>query len=211
MANRPNYPKMMEQILMSFGQERPRLLLHACCAPCSSAVLEMLSGFFDITILYYNPNIWPAAEYRRRADELHQFVKQANLPGMQLVEDHYNQQEFYTAVQGQEQEPERGNRCTTCYHMRMERAAQYAAEHGYDWFCTTLSISPRKDAEKINAIGRELEQQYGVRHLPNEFKRKEGHKRSLEPSQEYGLYRQDYCGCEFSARGSAAAHKESQT
>lgn len=206
MANRPNYPKMMEQILLQLGSNRPRLLLHACCAPCSSAVLEILSGFFDITILYYNPNIWPASEYRRRADELHQFVKQANLPGIQLVEDRYDQREYYTAVSGLEQEPERGSRCTVCYRMRMERAAQYAAENGYDWFCTTLSISPQKDAERINALGRELEELYGVRHLPNEFKRREGHKRSLELSQEYGLYRQDYCGCEFSARGSALSH-----
>lgn len=108
MANRPNYPKMMEQVLLSLGDSRPRLLLHACCAPCSSAVLEMLCGFFDITILYYNPNIWPASEYRRRADELHQFVKQAKLPGITLVEEGYDQSEFYTAVAGLEAEPERG-------------------------------------------------------------------------------------------------------
>lgn len=203
MANRPNYPKMMEQVLLSLGDSRPRLLLHACCAPCSSAVLEMLCGFFDITILYYNPNIWPASEYRRRADELHQFVKQANLPGITLVEEGYDQSEFYTAVAGLEAEPERGGRCTVCYRLRMEHAARYAAANGFDWFCSTLSISPRKDAEKINAIGRELEAKYGVRHLPNEFKRKEGHKRSLELSAQYGLYRQDWCGCEFSARGSA--------
>lgn len=203
MANRVNYPKLMEQVLQGLGDSRPRLLLHACCAPCSSAVLELLSGYFDITILYYNPNIWPAQEYHRRAGELRHFVEQANLPGIQLVEDNYNPQEYYTAVQGLENCPERGDRCTVCYQLRMERAAQYAAQHGYDWFCTTLSISPRKDAEKINQLGRQLEQKYGVSHLPNEFKRREGHKRSLELSQEYGLYRQDYCGCEFSARGSA--------
>ena len=168
----------------------------------------MLCGFFDITILYYNPNIWPASEYRRRADELHQFVKQANLPGITLVEEGYDQSEFYTAVAGLEAEPERGGRCTVCYRLRMEHAAQYAAAHGFDWFCSTLSISPRKDAEKINAIGRELEKKYGVRHLPNEFKRKEGHKRSLELSAQYGLYRQDWCGCEFSARGSAPKTEE---
>ena len=127
MANRPNYPKMMEQVLLSLGESRPRLLLHACCAPCSSAVLEMLCGFFDITILYYNPNIWPASEYRRRADELHQFVKQAKLPGITLVEEGYDQSEFYTAVAGREAEPERGGRCTVCYRLRMEHAARYAA------------------------------------------------------------------------------------
>ena len=144
MANRPNYPKMMEQVLLSLGESRPRLLLHACCAPCSSAVLEMLCGFFDITILYYNPNIWPASEYRRRADELHQFVKQAKLPGITLVEEGYDQSEFYTAVAGLEAEPERGGRCTVCYRLRMEHAARYAAEHGFDWFCSTLSISPAR-------------------------------------------------------------------
>lgn len=185
------------------GRKPPPALLHAAAPPAPAPCWRCCTGFFDITILYYNPNIWPASEYRRRADELHQFVKQANLPGITLVEEGYDQSEFYTAVAGLEAEPERGGRCTVCYRLRMEHAAKYAAANGFDWFCSTLSISPRKDAEKINAIGRELEAKYGVRHLPNEFKRKEGHKRSLELSAQYSLYRQDWCGCEFSARGSA--------
>ena len=120
--------------------------------------------------------------------------------GVTVVEDHYDPQEFYSAVAGLENEPERGSRCTVCYRLRMRRAAQYAAEHGFDWFTTTLSISPHKDAKRINAIGQELEQEFGVKHLPSDFKKQNGYLRSLQLSEEYGLYRQDYCGCEFSAK-----------
>ena len=208
MQPKPNYDREMQSCLAALNaEERPRLLLHACCGPCSSAVLEQLCQRFAVTVLYYNPNIWPAAEHDRRRDELARFLQQCGC-GAQLVAPPYAPEEFYSAVQGLEAEPERGGRCTVCYRLRMEQAARYAAEHGFDWFCSTLSISPRKDAEKINAIGRELEKKYGVRHLPNEFKRKEGHKRSLELSAQYGLYRQDWCGCEFSARGSAPKTEE---
>ena len=165
-------------------------------------MLEQLLAHFEVTILYYNPNIWPAAEYRRRGDELERFAA-AFAPAVQVVEGEYDTGRYYEAVAGLEAEPERGGRCTVCYRMRMEEAARYAAAHGFDWFCTTLSISPHKDAARINAIGQELEAQYGVRHLPNDFKKKNGYKRSLELSAEYGLYRQDYCGCEFSARRAA--------
>ena len=203
MPKQLTYAQQMDAVLASLGGSRPRLLLHACCGPCSSAVLEQLSQFFEITVLYYNPNTWPEAEYRRRGQELERFVAAAHPLGVKVVEDHYDPQEFYSAVAGLEAEPERGGRCTVCYRMRMEEAARYAAAHGFDWFCTTLSISPHKDAARINAIGQELEKQYGVRHLPNDFKKKNGYKRSLELSAEYGLYRQDYCGCEFSARRAA--------
>ena len=127
-------------------------------------------------------------------------VAAAHPLGVKVVEDHYDPQEFYSAVAGLEAEPERGGRCTVCYRLRMRRAAQYAAEHGFDWFATTLSISPHKDAARINQIGQELEQEFGVKHLPSDFKKKNGYLRSLQLSEEYGLYRQDYCGCEFSAR-----------
>ncbi|WP_418718879.1 epoxyqueuosine reductase QueH [Candidatus Allofournierella merdipullorum] len=205
MANPPNYAREMEALLDRLapeGDKKPRLLLHACCGPCSSAVLEQLLAHFEVTILYYNPNIWPAAEYRRRGDELERFAA-AFAPAVQVVEGDYDTGRYYEAVAGLEAEPERGGRCTVCYRLRMEEAARYAAEHDFDWFCTTLSISPHKDAARINAIGQELEAQYGVRHLPNDFKKKNGYKRSLELSAEYGLYRQDYCGCEFSARHTA--------
>lgn len=210
-ANRPNYVKQMDAVLAALGESRPRLLLHACCAPCSSSVLELLERHFAVTILYYNPNIWPDAEYRRRLEELRRFLQKSGRADTALIEDDYRPEEFYAAVQGLEAEPERGGRCTVCYRLRMERAAAYAAAHGYEWFCTTLSVSPHKDAGRINAIGQELAAQYGVRHLPSEFKKRDGYKRSLVLSGEYGLYRQDYCGCEFSARASEARRTAAKT
>ena len=160
----------------------------------------MLCAHFQVTVLYYNPNIWPPEEYRRRADELASFLQRAHALDVKLVEEPYDPQEFYTAVQGLEQEPEKGGRCTVCYRLRMERAARYARDHGFDWFTTTLSISPHKDAARINAIGQELEAEFGVKHLPSDFKKHNGYLRSLQLSEQYGLYRQDYCGCEFSAK-----------
>jgi len=204
MALPQNLVGWMELTLKQLNGTRPTLLLHACCGPCSSAVLEQLCQYFRITILYYNPNIWPAEEYHRRWEELRRFVQQAHPQQVTLIEDEYDPQQFYAAVAGLEHEPERGARCAVCYRQRMERAARYAKAHGYEWFATTLSISPRKDAPLINAIGRALEAEYGVKHLPNDFKKRGGYSRSLALSEEYGLYRQDYCGCEFSARGSAA-------
>lgn len=201
MANRINYQLEMEKLLASLpAYPKPRLLLHACCAPCSSAVLERLQSCFEITILYYNPNIYPPAEYHRREQELERFLQNAQMQGIQLVEVPYDPMEFYTAVKGLENEPERGERCTVCYRLRMERAADYAAHNGFDWFTTTLSISPVKDPVRINQIGQDLEKKYGIRHLVSEFRKKNGYKRSLELSAEYGLYRQNYCGCIFSVR-----------
>lgn len=202
MANPVNWQREMEKTLAGLPEgARPRLLLHACCGPCSSAVLEQLRRRFDITILYYNPNIWPEAEYRRRADELAAFVAHFAPEGdVKLVEDRYLPDEFYAAARGLEEEPERGARCTRCYALRLERAAEFAAQHGFDYVCTTLSISPHKDAERLNRLGMAAAERQGVRWLPGDFKKKEGYKRSLQLSSEYGLYRQDYCGCEFSAR-----------
>ena len=192
MSKQLNFAQQMDEVLKTLAPARPKLLLHACCGPCSSAVLEQLCRYFEITVLYYNPNTWPAEEYYRRGEELKKFVAAAHPLGVTVVEDHYDPQEFYTAVQGLEQEPERGS--------RMRRAAQYAAEHGFDWFTTTLSISPHKNARRINEIGQQLEEEFGVKHLPSDFKKHNGYLRSLQLSEEYGLYRQDYCGCEFSAR-----------
>lgn len=200
MQKQLNYAQQMDEVLRGLNGARPRLLLHACCGPCSSAVLEQLCGYFDITVLYYNPNTWPEQEYRRRGEELKRFVAAAHPLGVAVVEDRYDPQEFYTAVCGLENEPERGARCTVCYRLRMRRAAEYAAANGFDWFTTTLSLSPHKDAARINRIGRELEAEYGVKHLPSDFKKRNGYLRSLQLSAQYGLYRQDYCGCEFSAR-----------
>ena len=198
MSKQLNFAQQMDEVLKTLGTQRPKLLLHACCGPCSSAVLEKLCRYFEITVLYYNPNTWPAAEYHRRGEELQKFVAAAHPLGVTVVEDHYDPQEFYTAVQGLENEPERGERCTVCYRMRLERAAQYARAHGFNWFTTTLSISPVKDPVRLNTIGCELAQQYGLNYLQSEFRKKDGYKRSLALSAEYGLYRQDYCGCIFS-------------
>ena len=204
MPNRINYQQQMEGVLRALDEagQRPRLLLHACCAPCSSATLERLAAHFDLTILYYNPNIYPPEEYRRRETELERFVRDAGYR-FPVVELPYDPQAFYAAVQGLEQEPEKGARCTVCYRLRLEQTARYAAQNGFAWFCTTLSISPLKDPVRINALGQELGAQYGVCFLPSEFRKKDGYKRSLQLSAEYGLYRQDYCGCVFSkqARG----------
>ena len=199
MPNRVNYQLAMEKVIKELpsGSDRPRLLLHACCAPCSSATLERLAQWFDLTILYYNPNIYPPAEDHRREAELERIVQQAGYR-FPVVELPYDPQEFYDAVKGLEQEPEKGERCTVCYRLRLEQTARYAAEHGFAWFCTTLSISPMKDPVRINDLGRELGEKYGVRFLPSEFRKKDGYKRSLQLSEQYGLYRQDYCGCVFS-------------
>ena len=183
MPNRINYQLEMEKVLRTLGDTRPKLLLHACCAPCSSATLERLAEHFALTILYYNPNIYPPEEYHRREAELERFVEQAGYH-YPVVELPYDPQEFYTAVKGLEREPEKGARCTVCYRLRLEQAARYAAEHGFDWYCTTLSISPMKDPVRLNAIGTELGQQYGVPFLPSEFRKRDGYKRSLQLSAE---------------------------
>ena len=158
----------------------PELLLHACCAPCSSATLERLSAHFDLTILYYNPNIYPPEEYHRREAELERFVEQAGYH-YPVVELPYDPQEFYTAVKGLENEPEKGARCTVCYRLRLEQAARYAADHGFDWYCTTLSTLPDEDRAAERAWHR-AGQQYGVPFLPSEFRKKDGYKRSLQLS-----------------------------
>lgn len=203
MANAINWYKEMETTLSLLQQSntRPKLLLHACCGPCSSAVLEQLRKTFDLGVLYYNPNIWPEAEYHRRGEELARFLQQMEGDGtIELIELSYDSSEFYDAIIGLEDEPERGNRCTVCYALRLEQAAVYASEHGYDWFCSTLSISPHKDAARLNTIGLELEKKYNVKWLMSDFKKKEGYKRSLVLSEEHHLYRQEYCGCEYSAK-----------
>ena len=196
-----NYQLELERELQKNEGKTPRLLLHCCCAPCSSYVLEYLSPHFSITAHYYNPNIDTPEEYAHRARELSRFVQEMPLPGaVDVLAEPYTPAEFYAAVKGLEDVPEGGRRCYECYRLRLRRAAQAAAADGYDYFTTTLSISPHKDAKRINAIGQELEAEFGVKHLPSDFKKHNGYLRSLQLSEEYGLYRQDYCGCEFSAK-----------
>ena len=187
---------------------RPRLLLHVCCAPCSSYVLEYLSQYFDITVCFYNPNISPKSEYDYRAQELMRLAEQMPLPYPVLcrIED-YDPSAFLAIAKGLENEPEGGQRCTACYRLRLTETAKIAASEGYDYFTTTLSISPLKDAVRLNTIGGELAQEYHVPYLYSDFKKREGYKRSIHLSAEYQLYRQDYCGCAFSK---AEAEKRKQ-
>ncbi len=198
---RENYSKKLDALISSLGEKTPRLLLHCCCAPCSSYCLEYLSAHFDITLLYYNPNISPENEFKKRAAELLRLSEVFPAKNkIEVVIPEYDPEEFFDAVKGLETVPEGGERCFKCYRLRLRRAARYAKEHGYDYFCSTLSISPWKNAEKLNEIGGELEAEYSVAHLPNDFKKKNGFKRSVELSEQYGLYRQDYCGCVFSKK-----------
>lgn len=210
-----DYQKELDAVLLSIEQQpqaqKPALLLHACCAPCSSYVVEYLSRYFDITIFYYNPNIHPRAEYERRLTELKKFLTQFPLAvqnAVKLVVADYQPEEYFEATKVREEpalqtEPERGERCRRCYQFRMEKAYQYASQHGFDWFTTTLSISPHKDAEKINTIGEALQKvQEATRYLPANFKKRGGFLRSTQLSAEYGLWRQDYCGCIYSQQKS---------
>ncbi|MGN0335498.1 MAG: epoxyqueuosine reductase QueH [Lachnospiraceae bacterium] len=199
--NSRNYQKELEKLIQSLAEEKevPRLFLHSCCAPCSSYVLEYLSEYFEITVFYYNPNIYPPEEYVQRAEEQKRFVMEFPVRHpITYVEGNYDTKSFYEMAKGLEHVPEGGERCFKCYELRMREAALLAKEGGYDYFTTTLSISPLKNAQKINEIGERLEAELGVRHLPSDFKKKNGYQRSTELSREYGLYRQNYCGCVFS-------------
>lgn len=193
-----NYQRELDALISSL-RNTPRLLLHACCAPCSSYVLEYLSNYFEITVLYYNPNISPEEEFQKRAEELRRLISEMEFKNpVSLIVDEYDHGEFLNAVKGLETAPEGGERCFVCYRLRLKRAAKYSAEHGFDYFCSTLSISPLKNAQKLNEIGAELSEIYSVSSLPNDFKKKGGYLRSIELSREYYLYRQNYCGCTFS-------------
>jgi len=198
-----NYQLEMERALKRIEASgiRPRLLLHSCCAPCSSYVLERLTESFDITVLYYNPNIAPESEFLYRADEQRRLIEAMPRTGkMELVVGPYEDSAFYALSRGLEDAPEGGERCTRCFRLRLGKTAQLAKEGGFDYFTTTLSISPLKDAQRLNAIGGELAAQVGVPYLFSDFKKKNGYRRSCELSEQYGLYRQDYCGCIFSKR-----------
>lgn len=200
--NKRNYQRELEQLISAIEPGRvPTLLLHACCAPCSSYCLEYLSQYFSITVLFYNPNISPETEYNKRVDEIRRLIDELPVKNkVSLIEGRYLPTEFYNSVKGLEDEPEGGKRCHVCYELRLREAAITAKELGFDYFTTTLSISPLKDAEKLNEIGKRLSDEYGVAYLYSDFKKKNGYKRSIELSREYNLYRQNFCGCVFSRR-----------
>ena len=190
-----NYQLELDRITASLSG-RPRLLLHSCCGPCSSYVLEYLTRYFEVFLSYYNPNIQPREEYELRLEN--QLCVLGRIPGVTLVPCGYDGGAYDEAVRGLEDEPEGGARCTECFKLRLDFAAREAKRLGCDYFATTLTVSPHKDAQRINAIGEALAGKYGVKWLPGDFKKRDGYKRSIELSREFGLYRQDYCGCLYS-------------
>lgn len=196
-----NYQKELEKLIERLKKEErvPRLLLHSCCAPCSSYVLEYLSSYFEITVFYYNPNIYPESEYTKRILEQQMLISdmKAKHP-IAFMAGNYDRDRFYEIARGMEHLKEGGERCLKCYALRLRESAELAAKGAFDYFTTTLSISPLKNADRLNEIGAALGKKYGVEYLQSDFKKKNGYKRSIELSREYGLYRQNYCGCEFS-------------
>ncbi len=195
-----NYDLMMEEEIKKVTPSTT-LLLHACCAPCSSAVLERLGNLFKITIFFYNPNITERLEYQKRLDEIKKFIKKIKTKyPISLIEGRYDQNEFFSMARDLENEPERGRRCYKCYLLRLEETAKIAEENNFSYFTTTLSLSPYKNSNWINEIGESLNKEYQSNFLYSDFKKKNGYKRSIELSKEFNLYRQDYCGCIYSKR-----------
>lgn len=196
-----NYQLWLDKKLNQIKESgnKPSLFLHCCCAPCSSYVLEYLHNYFNITLHFFNPNISPKKEYNYRAEELKRIVADLGLTNeITLIFEDYNPAPFYEISKGLEELPEGGERCFKCYRLRLEKSAKTAKEKKFDYFTTTLSISPHKNADKLNEIGKELSQKYGINYLYSDFKKKNGYKRSCELSIQYNLYRQDYCGCVYS-------------
>lgn len=210
--NAKNYSKEMDNIIKSFdGSDRiPSVLLHSCCAPCSSTCLEQLTPYFHVTVLYYNPNITQKSEYDKRVEEEIRFINSLNKAGgfgnnddfhrISFMDGRYAPEEFFAIAKGYEDCPEGGERCFRCYELRLREAATVAKASGFDFFATTLTLSPLKNAPRLNEIGQALSAEYGVAYLPSDFKKKNGYKRSIELSEEYNLYRQNYCGCVYSKR-----------
>lgn len=208
--NNRNYQKELDRLIEDITAKgvRPRLLIHSCCAPCSSYVMEYLSKYFDLTMFFYNPNMDSPEEYIKRANELRRLIDETGMSErIRLVISDYTPEDFDSIAVGHEQDPERGERCLRCYRLRLEKTASYMqsynlthSEEKYDYFATTLTLSPLKSAEALNDIALQLSEQYSVKCLETDFKKRGGYKRSIELSKEYGLYRQDYCGCRYSKR-----------
>lgn len=210
-TNKPNYQKQLLSKLDEIKKNgvKPKLLLHVCCAPCSSACLDVLKDYFDITLFFYNPNIHPKEEYFKRDEELKQFAKQINLENadkiktgevceIKIIDSTYDPEEFFSVVKGLEKEKEGGARCKKCFELRLSKTAEKCKTYGFDYFTTTLTLSPYKNSALLNEIGKEMQARYGVPYLFSDFKKNEGYKKSIEYSKKYNLYRQNYCGCVFS-------------
>ncbi len=201
MSQKINYSLLLDEKIRSFNGKKPSLLLHVCCAPCSSYVLEYLSKHFEITLLYFNPNISPESEYNFRLQELHRLTEQMPLDcDVSIIDGRYDPNDFQKISNGLENIVEGGERCFRCYRLRLGETADIAREKGFDFFTTTLSISPYKNAAKLNEIGAQEAERTETQYLFSDFKKKNGYKRSCELSEEYSLYRQDYCGCVFSKK-----------
>lgn len=196
--NKINYDEQMKKIVGELGGEKKTLLLHSCCGPCSTAVIERLEKYFDLTVFYFNPNITESEEYRLRLDEQKRFLSEAYGERIRLIEGDYRARDFFDLTEGFEKEPEGGARCAYCFKMRLDETARVAAENGFDFFCSTLTVSPHKNPDVINRIGEKAAVKFGSRYLPNDFKKQNGFKRSIEISNEHELYRQRYCGCIYS-------------
>lgn len=198
--NKINYQRELDRLLTNIGNNK-RLLLHSCCAPCSSYVLKYLTEYFDITVLYYNPNITDVAEYeKRKSEQIRLIHEMPKINSIDIMDIEHDSKKFYEISKGLEDCPECGERCIKCYRLRLDMTAKLAKKYGYDYFCTTLTISPLKNSQIINQIGRAVGEKYGITFLPSDFKKKEGFKQSILLSKEYNLYRQNYCGCEYSKR-----------
>ncbi len=202
-VNKINYQLVLDGIIDNIVKNNlcPSLLMHSCCAPCSSYCLSYLAEYFSITVLYYNPNISPEQEYYKRVNEQQRLIKELPVKNkVNFIEGQYEPLKFFEMAKGLENMPEGGERCFKCYEIRQRKAAEYAALHGFDYFTTTLSISPHKNAEVLNNIGLRLEKEYGVKYLVSDFKKRGGYQKSIQYSKDYCLYRQNYCGCIFSKR-----------
>ena len=198
---RRNYQQELDEVIARQAGKRPRLLLHSCCGPCSAPVLEYLTQYFDVTLFWYNPNIWPQEEFDLRLEEQQKLIRAMGLEKqVRVVCRPRNSEAWYRATEGLEHEPEGGTRCTECFRLRLREAAAYAAENGFDCYCSTLTLSRHKDPLRINALGEQFEEEFGIPWLPSEFKKRGRELRSKQLCEQYGIYRQDYCGCEYSMR-----------
>ena len=207
--NRRNYQKELDRIIQKRGKRLPRVLLHSCCGPCSSAVLEYLTQYFDVTLLWYNPNIYPREEFDRRFKTQVELIEKMGLAEkVSVLAEPWKSEDYYARIKGLEDEPEGGRRCEACFRLRLIEAARLAKHYGFDYFCTTLTLSRHKDADLINRLGKEIGRAAGVSWLPSDFKKRDGENRSVELSEKYGIYRQLYCGCEFSLRRRQAVADE---
>ena len=191
--------KELDRIIQKRGGKLPRVLLHSCCGPCSSAVLEYLTQYFDVTLLWYNPNIYPQAEFDRRFRTQVELIEKMGLSDrVSVLAEPRKSEDYYARIKGLENEPEGGKRCAECFRLRLMECARLAKHYGYDYFCSTLTLSRHKDAELINTLGEEIGRAVGVSWLPSDFKKRDGENRSIELCEQYDIYRQLYCGCEFS-------------